>query len=245
MQRAVRVAVVRSLENRRRRLLKQAWSQECNTQAERGRALANHAACAACGTPRHSRQILAMRAPSTCYACGYAQPMRFLQRGMQPCSSGASAGRVHGLVHGPAWVAEDQDQQTTTTAKQNPKGQSTQAGGSPTKGPVFTGRQADRQTEPEGQCSIPSLPAPCFLCVFRAAEEAEEPVGRPTRVRDRPAVAARAPTRAHHSFDGRSRARRARLAAMREGVTLRFRDHVARSRSLPFASLDSIAVISP
>ena len=50
--------------------------------------------------------------------------------------------------------------------------------------------------------------------------------------------------RAHHSFDGRSRARRARLAAMRGSVALRVRDHVARSRSPPFASLDSIAVIS-
>ena len=37
--------------------------------------------------------------------------------------------------------------------------------------------------------------------------------------------------RAHHSFDGRSRARRARLAAMRGSVALRVRDHVARRRS--------------
>ena len=50
--------------------------------------------------------------------------------------------------------------------------------------------------------------------------------------------------RAHCSFDGRSRARRARLAAMRGSVALRVRDHAARSRSPPFASLDSIAVIS-
>ena len=44
--------------------------------------------------------------------------------------------------------------------------------------------------------------------------------------------------RAHRSFDGRSRARRARLAAMRGSVALRVRDHVARSRSRspPFAS---------
>ena len=50
--------------------------------------------------------------------------------------------------------------------------------------------------------------------------------------------------RAHHSFDGPSRARRARLAAMRGSEALRVRDHVARSRSPPFTSLDSIAVIS-
>ena len=50
--------------------------------------------------------------------------------------------------------------------------------------------------------------------------------------------------RAHHSFDGPSRARRARLAAMRGSEAIRVRDHVARSRSPPFASLDSIAVIS-
>ena len=43
----------------------------------------------------------------------------------------------------------------------NPKRQSTQAGGSA----VFTGRQADRQTEPECQRSLPSPPAPCvFVC---------------------------------------------------------------------------------
>ena len=34
--------------------------------------------------------------------------------------------------------------------------------------------------------------------------------------------------RAHHSFDGPSRARRARLAAMRGSVALRVRDHAAR-----------------
>ena len=34
--------------------------------------------------------------------------------------------------------------------------------------------------------------------------------------------------RAHHSFDGRSRACRARLAAMRGSVALRVRDHAAR-----------------
>ena len=66
-----------------------------------------------------------------------------------------------------------------------------------------------------------------------------------TRSAGRPAVAARASTRAYHLLDGRSRSRRARLVAMRGSVALRVRDHIARSRSPPFASLDSIVIISP
>ena len=73
--------------------------------------------------------------------------------------------------------------------------QSTQAGGSATKGGV-SGRKADRQTEPECQRSLPSPLAPCVFCVLRAsrAEEAEEPVYRYRRppLPGRSAVAERA-----------------------------------------------------
>ena len=119
----------------------------------------------------------------------------------------------------PMWALK---RQSTRPAAAQPRGPST---------------QADKQTAQrnrKAQRSIPSPPAPCVLRVLRAAEEAEEPVGRPTtRSVGRPAVAARAPT--HASFTRRAEpcAPRTTRGDARECGSLRSRPR--RSQSLAAA----------
>ena len=94
--------------------------------------------------------------------------------------------------------------------------------------------------------SQPARPV-CFVCSSSSGGGGGARWSSPTtRSVGRSAVAERAPNAriTHHSFGGRSRARRARLAAIRGSLVLRVRGHVVRIRAPLFASLDSIAVIS-
>ena len=139
----------------------------------------------------------------------------------------------------PSCPPEPHFNETTTTAKHNPKRQSTQAGGSA----VFTGRQADRQTEPECQRSLPSPPAPCvFVCSSSSgggggARCWSSPT---TRSVGRSAVAERAPNaRIIHSTGGAVRvAHDSRRCA--EVWLFAFE----ATPLAAFASLDSVAVIT-
>ena len=112
---------------------------------------------------------------------------------------------------------------TSRTSKPPPQQQQqsiTPRGKAPTTGSAAAQQsgpstRANKQTR-KAKCSMITSPsAPCVSCVPRAAEEA--PVGRPTTRspgRPAPAVAARRhSTHTYHLPDGRSRLRRARLAA--------------------------------
>ena len=153
-------------------------------------------------------------------------------------------------------VEDQQDQQTTTTtatAKQNPKRQSTHCriSGSATKRPEHTVKQADRRTEPEGEVldHQPVCPV-CFVCSsssgggarwsphYQVARSTGAARRRAPRVHTCVSFARRAGPIAPRATCGLRRCAGVRL------FVLRVRDHVARSRSPPFASLNSIAVIS-